>query len=232
LPKSTAICPFNQMPYLYLISVFLISYLIGSLPTAFFVTKKHSGQDVRTIGTGNVGAMNVVRATNKPHLFVLVFLIDALKGAIPVWIVKNYISWPEIEILNTSFSIWIITACAFGVVLGHCYSIYFKIKENRFYGGKAISSLIGILGVLDFSNLLLPWAGICLVFILATGYLFLGQLMGTIFLPFIGFLFTRQYFWLCFLIAIPVFIKQWPRFIPMLKGEEPRWYWKLPKKKG
>jgi hypothetical protein len=76
----------------------------------------------------------------------------------------------------------------------------------------------------------LPWAFICLAFLLPTGYLFLGQFMGTVFLPLIGYLVVPEYFWLCILVAIPVFIKQWPRFIPMLKGQEPRWYWKIRKK--
>jgi len=207
------------MPNVYLILIFLISYLLGSFPTAFLVAKKFSGQDIRKVGTGNVGAMNVQRATGKVYLFLLTFLVDAAKAVLAILIAKNF-SFLGYD-LNKA-----ITVAAFGAVVGHCFPVFLK-----FQGGKAIASLIGILALLNFKWLLLPWAGACLVSILFTGYLFLGQFMGTIFLPFIGYFLAPEYFWLCLLVAIPIFIKQWPRFIPMLRGQEPRWYWKLPKNK-
>jgi len=203
---------------LYLIIFFLVSYLLGSFPTAYLVAKKFSGQDIRKVGTGNVGAMNVQRATGKFYLFLLTFLVDAAKAVLAISIPK----WFAYLGYNLNLAI---TVAAFGAVLGHCFSIFLKFK-----GGKAIASLIGILAVLDFQWLFLPWGGVCLIFLLPTGYLFLGQFMGTIFLPFIGYLLDPEYFWLCLLVAIPIFIKQWSRFIPMLQGKEPRWYWKLPKK--
>lgn len=214
------------MVLIYLILIFIVSYFIGSFPSAYFITKKAVGKDIRSFGTGNVGAMNVSRATGKFYLFFLTFLADALKGAIPVYLVKDVISIPEEMILGISSAHLAVSLCAFGVVLGHCYSIYFKIKEGKFSGGKAIASLIGILWVVDFSYLFLPWAATEIIYILATGYFFLGQFMGTVFLPIIGYVLVPEYFVLSILCAIPVFIKQWPRFIPMLKGKEPKFYWK------
>jgi len=82
------------------------------------------------------------------------------------------------------------------------------------------------LAILNWQWLLFPWGGIVILYILASGYLFLGQFMGTIFLPIITYFLVPEYFWLSILVAIPIFIKQWPRFIPMLKGKEPRWYFK------
>jgi glycerol-3-phosphate acyltransferase PlsY len=198
--------------------IFVISYLLGSFPTAYLITKKFLGQDIRGIGTGNVGAMNVQRATGKIYLFLLTFIIDALKAVLAVYLAQKF------SYLGYSQNLGV-TAAAFGAVLGHCFSVFLK-----FQGGKAISSMIGIFAFLNFKWLFLPWAFICLAFLLPTGYLFLGQFMGTVFLPLIGYLVVPEYFWLCVLVAIPVFIKQWPRFIPMLKGQEPRWYWKIRKK--
>jgi glycerol-3-phosphate acyltransferase PlsY len=208
----------NQSDF-YLFLIFIISYLLGSFPTAFLITKRYSGQDIKKVGTGNVGAMNVQRATGKIHLFVLTFLVDAGKAALAVLIAQK-ISYPGYN-LNLA-----VTVAAFGAVVGHCFSVFLK-----FHGGKAIASLMGILALLNFQWLFLPWGAVCVLSILATGYLFLGQFMGTIFLPIIGYFLAREYFWLCFLVAIPIFIKQWSRFIPMLKGQEPKWYWKLPKNK-
>ncbi len=202
----------------YLVLIFILSYLIGSFPTAFFVTKKFTGKDIRKEGTGNVGAMNTSRATGKFSLFFLVLVVDVLKGALPVYFVKSF----NLE----NFSIAAITLCAFGVVLGHCYSIYFKLKDGKFAGGKAIASMAGILGVLNFYWLFLPAFFICVIYVLVSGYLFLGQFMGNLFLPFISYLFAPQYFWLCLFCSVPIFFKQKSRFIPMLKGKEPKWYYK------
>lgn len=203
----------------YLFLIFIVSYFLGSFPTAFLITKKYSGQDIKTIGTGNVGAMNVQRATGKVHLFILTFLIDAAKAVLAVLIAKKF------SYLGYNLNL-AITIAAFGAVVGHCWPIFLK-----FHGGKAIASLMGILMLLNFKWLFLPWGAVCLFSIFTTGYLFLGQFMGTIFLPIIGYFLAPEYFWLCFLVAIPIFIKQWPRFIPMLKGQEPKWYWKLSKDK-
>ncbi|MFH0987282.1 MAG: glycerol-3-phosphate acyltransferase [Patescibacteria group bacterium] len=214
---------------LYLILIFIVCYFIGSFPTAYFITRKFTGKDIRTYGTGNVGAMNVSRATGKFYLFLLTFLGDVLKGALPVFVVKRV---AESLIVPPSEIIWFVTAAAAGVVWGHCFSIYFKIKEGKFSGGKAIASLIGILSILNFNWLFLPWGLVCIFTILASGNLFLGQFMGTVFLPIIGWFLVPEYFWFCVLLAIPVFIKQWPRFIPLLEGKEPSWYFKSKKSKS
>lgn len=207
------------MSNIYLIIIFVVAYLLGSFPTAYLVVKKITGQDIRKIGTGNVGAMNVSRATGRGSLFWLTAIVDIGKGALAV-LIPQWFSFLGYNLF------WAITLAAFGAVLGHCFSIFLK-----FQGGKAQASLIGILAILNWQWLLFPWGGIVILYILASGYLFLGQFMGTIFLPIITYFLVPEYFWLSILVAIPIFIKQWPRFIPMLKGEEPKWYWKLPKEK-
>ena len=204
---------------LYSTFYFLFFYLLGSFPTAYLVTKKFAGKDIRAEESKNVGAMNVMRITGKPLLFLLVALIDIAKGAFSVWLPQKFFFGNYNLILITTFS-------ALGLVLGHCFSIYFKIKEGKFSGGKAQASLIGILAMLDFQYLFLPWAGIAILFVIFTQTFFFGQFVGNLFLPFIGYLFNPQYFWLCLLVAIPIFIKQWPHFIPALKGVRPKWYFK------
>ncbi|EKD65524.1 MAG: hypothetical protein ACD_50C00064G0007 [uncultured bacterium] len=196
---------------------FLVGYLIGSFPTAYFIVKKFTGRDIRKEETGNVGAMNTARATGKFYLFFIVFIIDAFKGFLGVYI-------PQIFSYLNYDLILAVTFGAFGVVLGHCYSIYFKIKDGKFAGGKAIASLFGILIGVNFFNLFVPWGIVMLIPVILTGNLFLGQFAGTLALPLIGFFLLSEYFLLTFLCAIPIFVKQWPRVIPMLKGKEPRWY--------
>ena len=198
---------------------FFIGYSIGSFPTAYLVVKKFSGQDIRKEETGNVGAMNTARATGKFYLFLLVFAVDAFKGYLGVYLPQHFFYF--------SYDIKLaITFGAFGVVLGHCYSIYFKIKDGKFAGGKAIASLFGILIGVDFYNLFMPWSIAMLIPVVLTGNLFLGQFVGILVLPLIGFFFLPDYFLLTLLCSVPIFIKQWPRVIPMLKGKEPKWYLK------
>lgn len=204
---------------IYSIFYFLIFYLIGSFPTAYLVTKKFAGKDIRTEESKNVGAMNVMRITGKPFLFLLVAIIDIAKGSFSIWLPQKLFLGNYNLILITTFS-------ALGLVFGHCFSIYFKIKEGKFSGGKAQASLIGILAMLNFQCLFLPWAGVVILFVLSTQTFFFGQFMGNLFLPLIGYIFSPQYFWLCLLVAFPIFIKQWPHLIPALKGARPKWYFK------
>jgi len=205
---------------IYLILFFIsFAYILGSFPTAYLVVKKYAGKDVRKEESKNVGAMNVMRITGNPLLFVLTVLIDAGKGALSVLI-------PQQLVCFGYSPVWAITLAGFGVVLGHCYSLYFKILDGKFYGGKAQAALGGVLVALNFKYLFLPWAGIAIVFVLATQTFFFGQFMGNIFLPLIGYLLIPEYFLLCLLIAIPIFLKQWPHLIPALKGVRPKWYFK------
>src|SRR5438128_606587 len=106
---------------LYYALFLLMSYLIGSFPTAYFVVKKATGKDIRNEETGNVGAMNTARSTGKFHLFFLVFIVDALKGILALTI-------PTLLQKSLGFDLMTAyTVSSFGVVLGHCYSLYFKL---------------------------------------------------------------------------------------------------------
>lgn len=210
------------MAILYYLLIFIIAYFLGSFPTAYFVVKKFTGKDIRFEETGNVGAMNTARTTGKFYLFFLVFAVDALKGFLGVYFPHFFHS------LGYSMELGV-TLGAFGVVLGHCYSIYFKLKSGKFAGGKAIASLFGILMGISFLKLFTPWGLSMLIPVIITGNLFLGQFTGTLALPFIGYFLFPQYFLLTVLCVIPVFIKQWPRVIPMLKGKEQKWYFRKKK---
>ncbi len=203
----------------YPILFFIISYLLGSFPTAYFVVKKFTGKDVRQEESKNVGAMNVMRITGKLPLFLTTVLVDAGKGALAILIPQHFVYLGYDSLLA-------ITLAGFGVILGHCFSIYFKIKEGKFSGGKAQASLAGVLMALSLGYLFLPWAAVSILFVLITQIFFFGQFMGNIALPLISYFLAPQYFCICLLMAIPIFIKQWPHFIPAFKGQRPKWYFK------
>ena len=205
------------------LALLLISYVIGSFPTAYLVVKQFTGKDIRKEGTGNVGAMNTARATGKWYLFLLVATLDALKGALAVYLA--YL------LGRTTYNLEIaLVMASFGVIFGHCYSLYFKIKEGKFAGGKAMAPLLGVTWMIDFPHLVIPGVVALLLPILLTGNLFLGQFVAALSLPIIAYFLAPKHFLLAILIVIPVLIKQWPRVIPMLQGKEPKWYWGKKKK--
>ena len=108
------------------LSLIILFYVIGSLPFALIFTKLFGLGDIRKVGSGNVGATNVLRTGNK-RLGYLTLILDILKAVIPVIYVKLY--YPDL--------IFISALCAF---LGHLFPVWLK-----FDGGKGVATFVGIL---------------------------------------------------------------------------------------
>ena len=108
----------------------LIFYFIGSLPFALLLTKIFGFGDIRKIGSGNIGATNVLRTGNK-YLAFFVLCLDIIKGFIPFFILQIYFN--DITLLNKIF------LCHFAVI-GHIFPIWLKFK-----GGKGVATYIGFL---------------------------------------------------------------------------------------
>lgn len=109
----------------------LLCYLVGSFPTGVFISKRKYGLDVREVGSGNIGATNITRVFGWYAGF-LTFLIDFLKGAVPLWLMKLFFSEAP----------WVVTAAGVFLVLGHCYSLFLGFK-----GGKGVATSLGCLMV-------------------------------------------------------------------------------------
>lgn len=130
----------------YLILIAVISYLLGSFPTAYLLVKKITGQDIRKIGSGNIGAMNTVRALKEKSKklaligFLAVLIIDMAKGALAIFFAQTFLP----------FDSWALIMAGFFVVLGHNHSIFLK-----FAGGRGAASLIGILLYLDIFSFII-----------------------------------------------------------------------------
>jgi len=141
-----------------LVLISLISYLIGSFPTAYLLVKKFTGQDIRKVGSGNIGAMNVVRALKEKSKklaligFLVVLIIDMSKGALAVFLAQKVFlgSLPPTSVLVGGLA-------AFFVILGHNYSIFLK-----FSGGRGAACLIGIMLYLDIFSFLI-WGSIMVI---------------------------------------------------------------------
>ena len=146
----------------------VISYLAGSIPTAFLAGKAR-GVDLRAHGSGNLGATNVARVLGTPT-GVAVFVIDLLKGFLPVWILPRYV-----ESMNPE--LW---AVVFGAaaILGHVKPIFLGGKG----GGKGVATASGVFLALAFVPLLIAQLVWALVFYF-TRYVSLASLISAAFLP-------------------------------------------------
>ena len=130
------------------IIVILFSYFSGSIPFGLIVTKIFGDQDIRNIGSGNIGATNVLRTGNK-FLAALTLLLDISKGYIPVIIAQQY------------FPGLIQLACLLAF-FGHIFPVWLKFK-----GGKGVSTYLGILLALSIQLGLLfmfTWVVVSLIF--------------------------------------------------------------------
>ena len=155
-----------------IIIICLISYLMGSVPFGFILTKIFLKKDIREIGSGNIGATNALRTGNK-ILGYSTLILDILKAIIPVLYIKFYFS---------EF-IYISSLCIF---LGHVFPIWLK-----FHGGKGVATYVGILFVIDiYLGLLFTFVWF-FIFIISK-FSSLSSLIGSISIP-IYFLFLSQF---------------------------------------
>ena len=126
----------------------ITSYLMGSIPFGLVLTKIFLKKDIREIGSGNIGATNVLRTGNK-YLAVLTLILDILKGYIPVVIALYYFN-------NFVYLTALLT------MLGHIFPIWLKFK-----GGKGVATYLGIISALSIQLSLLfifTWIIVSLIF--------------------------------------------------------------------
>ena len=130
------------------ILIIVLSYLCGSIPFGLILTKNFINQDVRKIGSGNIGATNVLRTGNK-YLAICTLLLDILKGYMPVILTNEF--FPEYVQISSLM-----------VFLGHIFPIWLKFK-----GGKGVATYLGVLFALSISLSILfifTWLIVSLIF--------------------------------------------------------------------
>ena len=174
------------------ITVALVGYLLGSIPTGYLVAKAH-GLDIRKLGSGNIGATNVFRSVGK-MLGVFVFVVDALKGYVAcAWVGALVIKlWPATSLDSVQQSLPIIAGVA--AILGHNYTCWLGFK-----GGKGIATSAGVLLSL-FPKALLVVLGIWLVVFALGRYVSLASIVAAFWLPILVWVFGYNQH--CVLIAI------------------------------
>ena len=166
------------MAFGYYISAFLCAYFVGSFPTAYLLLKIRYKKDIRTSGSGNVGALNALRSTKSKTIGLIVLAVDLLKGVIPVYLAGRF--YPE----NDMLQIFAIT----GVLYGHCFPVWLKFK-----GGRGLASTAGALFV--FQPLLVVfWVVLWSVYYIMIRRHIVANLIATFVLPLLVFLLQGKLF--------------------------------------
>jgi glycerol-3-phosphate acyltransferase PlsY len=140
---------------------FALAYLIGSVPFGLILTRLAGAGDVRNIGSGNIGATNVLR-TGRRGLAIATLILDLLKGALPVWLAFRYFG-PDMAVV-----------AGLGAVLGHCFPIWL-----RFRGGKGVATAAGVVVALT-PTVAAVAIGVFVLVVLATRYVSLGSILGAL----------------------------------------------------
>lgn len=151
-----------------------LAYLIGGIPFGYLLVRLKTGQDVRAMGSGNIGATNVLRTTGRGW-GVLTLALDVAKGYLAVWMMQR----------ATGGVALFVGAATLAVLLGHAFPVYLRFK-----GGKAVASYIGA------ALCLAPVAvGVCaVVFVLVVAawrYISLGSIVGVALFPLVLWLLNR-----------------------------------------
>jgi glycerol-3-phosphate acyltransferase PlsY len=198
----------------------LVGYLFGSIPFGLVITKLAGLGDIRAVGSGNIGATNVLR-TGRKDLALATLLLDAGKAGLAYWIVVWMLgAYAEAAGLNvypgTLHTIGLIAGAA--AFIGHCYPVWLKFK-----GGKGVATYIGLL----LASMFPVGAGFCLIW-LVTALVFrissLAALVATLATPLMAY-------WLNPLgdgwivtgaLAVLIYWRHRANLVRILNGTEPR----------
>jgi len=111
--------------------IIIVSYLMGSIPFGFILTKIFLKKDIREIGSGNIGATNVLRTGNK-MIGYITLILDILKAIVPLLVIK--FNYPEFLFIS-----------ALSIFLGHVFPLWLKFK-----GGKGVATYVGMLFCINY----------------------------------------------------------------------------------
>lgn len=184
--------------------VALAAYLLGAVPFGMVIAKLLGLGNLREIGSGNIGATNVLRTGSKPAA-AATLILDAAKGAIAVILARSFVGEDAAQLAG---------ATAF---LGHCFPVYLKFK-----GGKGVATFLGTVLALSW-----PVGVAACVIWLACAFAFrfssLSALMAALMTPVFAWGFGQQEFVVltCFL-AVLIWLRHRENIIRLLSGTEPR----------
>ena len=194
---------------IYSVFAIIVAYLLGSVPMGLLLTKFMGKGDLRKVGSGNIGATNVMRVGGL-RMAGLVWLLDMAKAIAAVFI-GNAVG-------GAAFGAW----CGFVAIVGHCYPVWL-----RFRGGKGISSLFGVLLAVSPVSFLvcgIEW----LLVALTSGISSLGAVIVFCLIPVLGFAISYSMGWPFLAIGLLCMWRHRANIGRLISGTESiiEWKWK------
>jgi glycerol-3-phosphate acyltransferase PlsY len=181
------------------------AYLLGSIPFGLIIARAH-GKDLRSIGSGNIGATNLSRALGRKWAY-LCFFLDATKGLVPMLVATSFISSPP-----AVAELFLALAVGCAAILGHIFPIYIKFK-----GGKGVATSFGVaLGLWPYYTICAAAAFLIWVLVvLLWRYISLASIIASVVFPLVlvlvivrtpGWNFANLWPLLIAAIAIPIMV--------------------------
>ncbi len=189
--------------------VLVLGYLLGSIPFGLILSLLGGAGDIRTIGSGNIGATNVLR-TGRKGLAIATLLLDLAKGFVAVWVADS-LAPGDAQLAGA------------GAILGHLYPVWLKFR-----GGKGVATFMGVALGLDFISGFDTWMGaiyaaIWIGVILITRWSSLGGILAAISVPISAMAFGQTALVpLLAALALQIVWKHKDNIARLLRGEEPK----------
>ncbi|WP_163269806.1 glycerol-3-phosphate 1-O-acyltransferase PlsY [Chelativorans alearense] len=187
----------------YLLAALGVGYLLGSIPFGLLITRMAGLGDVRNIGSGNIGATNVLR-TGRKGLAALTLVLDALKGTAAVLLARTY---------GLDYAL----VAGFGAFIGHLFPVWLGFK-----GGKGVATYLGVLAALAWQGaavFAVAWLAVAFI----TRYSSLAALVAAVCVPvglyLLGLVQPAQLF---VVLSLLVFLKHRANIIRLVQGRESR----------
>ena len=204
-----------DLNYLVFGSIFLFGYFLGSIPFGLILTKISGLGDIRKIGSGNIGATNVLRTGNK-KIALFTLLLDGGKGAVAIYLITIILK----KVFDNNFDMVGFYQCtvALSAVVGHCFPIWLKFK-----GGKGVATGFGVILSLNLYIgivALLLWVFIAKVFKISS----MSALIAFLLIPVLMFYYETEYIYFLssFIISLICFIQHRENIKRLINRNEPK----------
>lgn len=194
----------------------LVGYFCGSVPFGLVLTRLAGYGDIRKIGSGNIGATNVLRTGNKT-LAMLTVLLDAFKAGFAAYLASKFVPETECYFLGFATKLNILASLLAGTcgVLGHMFPIWLKFK-----GGKGVSSAFGFL-LITYPVIALIALGVWLFMAFTFKYSSLSALTAAVSMPFVSFFMAPPIYTVFYtFIVVVVVLKHHANIVRLIKGTE------------
>lgn len=191
-------------------------YLLGSIPFGLVLTRMAGYGDIRKIGSGNIGATNVLRTGNKT-LALLTLILDAFKAGFAAWLAYKCVPATDYVFFGLFTQLNVVASLIAGSlgVLGHNFPVWLKFK-----GGKGVASAFGFILVTNWQLALLAF-GVWLIMAFLFHYSSLAALTAAVSVPIFSFFLVEPVYAIFYsLIAALVIIRHHTNIRRLIKGEE------------